>query len=198
MRLRVSLGLVLLAALAACGRADDAANRSDDPQGPGNITLVPEDEGGPIVAPTIKDAALDEMDGVKIGMTIADLRAAGFSVEKDDGPDPDNRCGYARIDGIRDRFFMLDGDTVVRIDVASPGHPTMGGVEVGMRETDVTARLGKNVRVVRARARGEAAHDFIVHRDGGAFGLVMETDGAKVLSYRIGRWEAVQSSDDCL
>lgn len=200
MRSRLALALLLPAALAACGRSDEGNEAARAPDG---AIVSPQDEANVVAAPNGAEAAsqevpLDALAGVRIGATIAQLRAQGRSVEKDDGPDPDNRCGYARIADAPDMFFMLDGDRVVRIDVAVAGHPTLGGVEVGMSETEAVRRLGKRVRVLRALDRGAAAHDFVVHEPGAAHGLVLETDGVRVTSYRIGAWDAVRAKEECL
>lgn len=200
MRLRHALPLLALAALAACGRADDAGET-----GP-NGAIVPESEiegvgpppEGPAPAAPVADAPLDRMAGVRVGMTVADLRAAGFPAQKDDGPDPDNDCGYARIDGMKELFFMLDGDTVVRIDVATRGHPTLGGVEVGMSEAEALRRLGARAKVSPHPYTGPEGHYVSVHAAGDPMGLILETDGKSVLSYRIGRWEQVQWVEGCL
>lgn len=196
MRLNRPFVLALLGLLAACGRGADeneAAPVNETVVAPGAETnvIVPPDESPPV------DAPLDEMAGVKVGMTVAQLRAAGFDATKDDGPDPGNTCGYARIASLKDLFFMLDGDTVVRIEVATPGHPTLRGVEVGMSEDDVLARLGPAVKIQPHPYTGPAGHYFTVHRDGDPFGLIMETDGKKVVSYRIGRWSYVQWKEGC-
>ena len=196
MRLRAGSTLILLAALAACGRSDGGnealPNGAVIPAGDAaNVAIAPDET-------VLPPAAFDALAGVRIGMTVADMRAAGLAAEKDDGPDPDNRCGYARVPALRGLFFMLDGDRVVRIDVAAKGHPTLGGVEVGMDEIEVIRRLGKQARVLRANDRGALAHDVVVHEEGVATGLLIETDGRTVTSYRIGQWDAVRSKDECL
>lgn len=196
MRLRAGPALILLAALSACGRSDGGNEALP------NGAVIPADEAANVSAPPNESEAaepsFEALAGVRIGMTIADLRAAGFAAEKDEGPDPDNHCGYARIPTLRGLFFMMYGERIVRIDVAAKGHPTLGGVEVGMDEVEVMRRLGKQARVLRANDRGALAHDVVVHEEGVATGLLIETDGRTVTSYRIGQWDAVRSKDECL
>jgi hypothetical protein len=199
MRLNRPLALALLGLLAACGRAkDDNATASNDViVAPGDAANVAEAPNGAQNASASAEPPLDELAGVKVGMTIKDLRAAGLDVSKDNGPDPSNACGYARIASLNDLFFMLDGDTVVRIEVATPGHPTLGGVEVGMSEADAVQRLGDKVKVQPHPYTGPTGHYLVVHSDGAPLGLIAETDGKKVLSYRIGRWTYVQWKEGC-
>jgi hypothetical protein len=199
MRLNRPLALALLGLLAACGRAKDenVAASNDVIVAPGdaaNVAAAPngeQNESAPVPPP------LDELAGVKVGMTIKDLRAAGLAATKDNGPDPSNTCGYARIANLKDLFFMLDGDTVVRIEVATPGHPTLGGVDVGMSEADAVHRLGSGVKVQPHPYTGPTGHYLVMHEDGAPLGLIAETDGKKVLSYRIGRWTYVQWKEGC-
>ncbi len=200
-RSRSVSALILLAALAACGRGDEARETGSDgtvisAEEAANIPPAPGDE--PAGVTQDGTARLDRLAGVTVGMTIAQLRSAGFQVEKDDGPDPDNRCGYARIAQLKAPFFMLDGDRIVRIDVDRPGYPTLGGVDIGMSETEAQRRLGKSATVQRNLRAGAASHLFLVHEAGAPHGLIVETDGARVVSYRLGEWEAVQSSEECL
>ena len=196
MRLKRCLVLAVLGLLAACGRGTN----KNETTAANETLVVPADEANVIVPPDESppvDEPLDEMAGVKVGMTVAQLRAAGFDATKDDGPDPGNSCGYARIASLKDLFFMLDGDTVVRIEVATPGHPTLRGIEVGMSEGDVLSRLGPAVKIQSHPYTGPTGHYFSVHREGDPFGLIMETDGKKVVSYRIGRWSFVQWKEGC-
>ncbi len=106
-------------------------------------------------------------------------------------------AAYARIAGLKDLFFMLDGDTVVRIDVDTPGHPTLGGVAIGISEAEALHRLGARAKVQSHPYTGPTGHYLVVHEAGAPFGLIVETDGKKVVSYRIGRWTYVQWKEGC-
>jgi hypothetical protein len=201
MRLRTASALALLALLAACGRgAGDNETAAPNgaviaPDNETNVARAPEEEKAvPVVPP---EAPLDELAGVQVGMTMKDLRAAGFDAVKDNGPDPDNRCGYARIASRKDLFFMLDGDTVVRIEVDTPGHPTIGGVDIGMSEAQAVRRLGARVKVQPHPYTGPTGHYLVVHEAHAPFGFIAETDGKKVVSYRIGRWAYVRWKEGC-
>lgn len=201
MRLRALGTLALLGLLAACGRGagdNDTAAPNGAVIAPGdesNVARAPDEEKTVPVAPP--EAPLDQLSGVKVGMTMADLRAAGFDAVKDNGPDPGNTCGYARIASLKDLFFMLDGDTVVRIEVDTPGHPTLGGVDIGMSEGEAVRRLGARVTVQPHPYTGPTGHYLLVHAAGDPYGLIAETDGKKVVSYRIGRWAYVQWKEGC-
>lgn len=201
MRLRAALPLALLAALAACGRADDESGAD----GVSNSAIIPDSETANIGAPPAENAApakpspapLDELRGIKIGMTLADMSAKGLKVSHDAGPDPDSACSYAQVDGMPDVYFMLDGPKLARIDVASPLFKTVGGVQVGLGEPEAIKRLGSAVVVQPHPYTGPEGHYLIVHEKGAPLGLIFETDGKSVLSYRIGRWEQVQWIEGC-
>ncbi len=200
MRLKATLSLALLAALAACGRADD-----ESADGISNSAIIPPSETDDVGAPPEEAAVpakpspapLDELKGVKIGMTIADMRAKGLKVSHDAGPDPEAACSYAQVDGMPDVYFMLDGPKVARIDVASPLFKTVGGVQVGLGEPEAIKRLGSAVVVQPHPYTGPEGHYLIVHKKGDPLGLIFETDGKSVISYRIGRWEQVQWIEGC-
>lgn len=200
MRLRRALALTVLACLAACGRADDdQAGRS------ANHGIVPSSEEENVASapneaqalPSPSAAPLDTLGGVSIGMTLADMRAKGLKVSHDEGPDPGAQCSYAQVDGMPDIYFMLEGSHVARIDVASPLYKTVGNVQVGLGEREAIRRLGSKVVVRPHPYTGPEGHYLIVHEKDAPLGLILETDGKTVISYRIGRWEQVQWIEGC-
>jgi hypothetical protein len=199
MRFSLAPALFLVALLASCGRGGDERG-----EGLPNGAIVPDNEVANVAAapndaaPAPPDAPLDRLAGVTVGSSIADLRAAGFAVTRDDGPDPEDSCGYARIRGLERLFFMLDGDRIVRIDVAVPGYPTLAGLAVGMGEAEALRRLGARAALRPDPLAGAASHLLVVHEEGAPFGLIAQTDGKVVLSYRLGRWAAVRSTENCL
>jgi hypothetical protein len=193
--------LIPVMLLAACGRGDETRKG-----GAPNGAVVPDAEvanvatapNGAEAAPVADAPRFDALAGIRVGSSIAQLRAQGLAVTRDDGPDPDNACGYARIAGLETLFVMLDGDTVVRIDVATPDHVAPGGLLVGMSEVEALRRLGAHALLRPNPQAGPASHRIVVHDAGAPFGFIAETDGRQVVSYRLGRWAAVHASDSCL
>lgn len=205
MRLKRVLAPLALAALSACGQGNDHKAPADAGSSANSSVLPPDgdaqaasDLGRSGAQTPAKDPPLDRLDGVHIGETVAQLKARGIAATKDEGPDPDNSCGYVRIPGISNVDFMLDGDTVVRIDVIDPDVPTLGGVRVGMKESEALRRLGDRANVLPDPDGGPDAHDIAVHDLGAPLGLIVRTDGETVLNYRFGRWTEVQWHGGCL
>lgn len=177
--------LIFLAVLAASSRVAIVANAA-----PALSAAVREN-------PT-RDPPLDELAGVKVGMTLAQLRSRGITITREEEADPEEPCSWAEVKGLTDVQFMLDGETVARIDVFSPAYATLGGVRVGQSEAEVRHRLGDRVKVEPHPYTGPEGHYLVVHAKSAPMGLILETDGKKVLSYRIGRWEPVQWIEGCL
>lgn len=187
--------LLMLAALAACGgptREDEAnlaaANDVD-------TVIVPE-EDAPETAPDEDRDPFDRLGPVRIGARAADLRSAGVAIRTDE-PLPGSTCSYARITSLPDVFLMLDGPVVTRIDVATPTHPTLGGLRVGQSEAEALRRLGGRAVVQPHPYTGPEGHYLVVHEAGAPRGLIVETNGKTVQSYRFGNWEQVQWVEGC-
>jgi hypothetical protein len=190
MRLRIALAAVAL--LAGCSGGEEAARN----EAGGNIALVNEAADPPRPAgPPI--ATLSGIGAVKLGDTLAQAKAAGASLTRIDTPMPGSACGYARVSGLEDVDMMLDGERIVRVDVANPTVPTLGGIRVGMGEDEVLRRLPGKVAVEAHPYTGPVGHYLIVHQPGAKRGLILETDGTAVISYRIGEWDAVQLVEGC-
>lgn len=164
----------------------------------GNVVLVnesvvpaPDRPAGP------PRATLSGIGAVKIGETVAQARAGGIAIARIEAPMPGSSCTYVRMPGLEDVDMMLDGDRIVRVDVANPDVPTLGGVRVGMGEDEVLKRLPGQVAVEAHPYTGPVGHYLIVHEPGANRGLILETDGTAVLSYRVGEWDAVQLVEGC-
>jgi len=198
-----ALALLLLAALAACGEAprNDTANETDtpvvdDPGEVGNadapaVTPAKPAPGGPAIADT-----LDRLGPLRIGATLRDLGRDGVALAGRDEPQEGSSCGYANFQRLPDVSVMLDGERVVRIDVSGPQHATPGGVRTGMSEAEAIKRLGR-VDIRPHPYTGPEGHYLVVHREGEPRGLIVETDGKTVQTWRIGQWEQVQWIEGC-
>lgn len=203
MRLIVGLALAALASLSACdSRKDDNAatnalsnNAAEAIETPGNVV-----NAGNAVAPVpaINETVnFDRLGPIRIGATIGELQRDGLILAKRDDPMEGSTCGYAHFKDMPDVAVMLDGDRVVRIDIGDKQHEALGGVRVGMSEADALKRLGSKAKVEPHPYTGPEGHYLVVHDEGAPRGLIVETDGKEVGSYRFGAWEQVQWVEGC-
>ncbi|MBN8819103.1 MAG: hypothetical protein J0I80_10355 [Sphingomonas sp.] len=200
--MKPALALPLLAALAACSGAkqdqapDNAGNEAVNAAAPassnaaGNVA-----EATPQATPTA--FVLDRFGPIRVGATIAALDREGLHVAGRDEPLEGSTCGYATFKGQDDVAAMLDGDRVVRIDVSGAAHEGPGGLRVGQSEADALRRLGSQTKVQPHPYTGPEGHYLILHADGAPNGLIVETDGKTVQSWRIGHWDQVQWIEGC-
>lgn len=194
MRLRPAFPLALLAGLAACGSPDDT--RGPAPEETRNIA-TPAPPLDTQATPAPRDIVVpDRLGPVRIGDRVADLRTAGLAVQTEE-PMEGSTCSYLRIASLPDVFVMLDGDKVVRIDIATTRHAPVPGLRVGQSEAEALRTLGPSARVEPHPYTGPDGHYLIVHRDGAPLGLIVETNGKQVEAYRFGRWDEVQWIEGC-
>jgi len=193
--MRLIAGLVLLAAagLAGCDRPADngapdvaTANMSMD-NAAGNEAVPTQATG---------EAAFGQFGPIRVGATIAELTSEGLNVKGRDEPMPGSTCSYASFEGWPDVGAMLDGERVVRIDISGKQHEGPHGLRVGQSEAEALERLG-NARVEPHPYTGPEGHYLVAHDEGAPLGLIAETDGKTVQSWRIGQWEQVQWVESC-
>jgi len=196
---RVLAPLLLGLLLAGCGSPEREAAGDDLAA---DLTPSPgmPDAGNaadPAANPHAHSAALDRLGPIRIGATLAALRAQGVAIDRSGEAMPGSDCAYASVATMPDMLLMLDGETVVRIDVRSARYPTIGGLRVGHGEAEARARLGPGATVQPHPYTGPQGHYLVLHEDGAPAGLIAETDGETVRSYRVGQWEQVQWVEGC-
>jgi hypothetical protein len=184
---RVRLGLILLT-LSACQR---------EPVEP----TPPPPAAPPIAAPPVTppwQLGFDAIGAVRVGMRVADAESlAGTArVER---IEPGDRCGDARFANVPAGIsFMLDGTTIVRIDILEPGITTREGIAIGSTEADALARYAGTIRVEPHHYTGPEGHYLIVEDPAHpAMRLLFETDGMVVTAMRSGRRAAVELVEGC-
>jgi hypothetical protein len=95
---------------------------------------------------------------------------------------------------------MTAYDTIVRVEVDSAGTTTDVGAEVGMTEAQIRALYPGRIRTDPHPYTGPEGHYLVyvpsVPADS-AYGLIFETDGKVVLSYRSGRRPEVNFVEGC-
>ena len=142
---------------------------------------------------------LDGFGPVRVGMTLAELEPLLGGTVRIERIEPEDSCGYAYLSALpAGTSVMLDGTTVVRVNVDTTGIVTESGIGVGDAELDVLARYAGRIRVEEHPYTGPDGHYLIVEdpaRPG--FRLILETDGRIVISFRAGRLPEVDLIEGC-
>ncbi len=93
--------------------------------------------------------------------------------------------------------FMIVDDHVARIDIGAPSSRTEMGVGVGSTESEVLAAYQGRAAVEPHPYTAPEGH-YIVVAPLNERGAIFETDGTRVLSFRVGRADAVRWIEGCL
>lgn len=197
------LPLLTLAGLAACGpKADETVNNSAANDvavainAAANATNQVTPGETPAPAPVAQN--FDSLGKIRIGATLREMEREGLAVAGQDEPlDEESICTYATFKDMPDLAVMMDGEHIARIDVGDKRHEGPGGLRVGQSEAEALKRLGGKARVELHPYTGPEGHYLVVHEDGAPRGLIAETDGKQVQSWRIGQWEQVQWIEGC-
>jgi hypothetical protein len=139
----------------------------------------------------------DGFGPVKIGMTLSQAsRALGVRVTRDAGYAGDD-CYYATPKGgFKGIAFMMSGTRIVRIDVESGSYTTDRGAKIGDSEARIKL-LYKGAYKVSRHKYFDAGRYIEVEIKGGRYGIIFETDGKRVTTYRVGRPEQVGYVEGC-
>ncbi|MCW2383530.1 MULTISPECIES: hypothetical protein [unclassified Sphingobium] len=194
--MRTALAILALASLAACqSQPEDPDNGA---QAGRNVAVPANDsaDAANAAAEPAQAETLNQVGPIRIGATLAELAAEGLAVAGRDDPMPGSTCTYAHFKGWPEAAVMLDGDHVVRVDVSDAQHEGPFGLRVGQSEAEAIKRLG-SAEVQPHPYTGPTGHYLVFHRDNAPTGLIAETDGKTVQSWRIGQWEQVQWVEGC-
>ena len=131
---------------------------------------------------------------VRVGMTVAEAgKALKVKLVEHEPPEP---CHYAwsegELPGIA--FMVLDG-RVVRVDVTKDVYRAESGARVGATEEEVR-RLHPQVQVERHPYDDDGHYLVLASRDQ-RYGMIFETDGKVVTSFRAGEREPVRYIEGC-
>ncbi len=141
--------------------------------------------------------SFDRFGSVKIGMTASQAaKVLGVRVTRNAGYEGGN-CYYTSPKrGFKDIAFMMSGRRIARIDINSKEYATDKGAKIGDTEARIK-RLYKGMYKVYQNKYVDYAHDIEVKMKGGKFSIIFETDGKRVVSYRVGRTEQVGYVEGC-
>lgn len=135
---------------------------------------------------------------VRVGLSATALgRVLGKKI--DPAKDKDEvACRYASPDNLYDgiAFMLLDG-RVARLDVDSPGIPTLSGVSVGDSQASVVKLYGPRLLVEPHAYDGPKGKYLTLYSKDKRYGIRFETDGIKVTRYYVGTAESVQYIEGC-
>lgn len=158
----------------------------------------------PAPAPAVPPAAAGEwtpsvngVHGARVGMTSAETRAAlGLPAGKTFAA---GTCEYLDAKSLpKNLWFMMESDTLTRIDVRDSTVTTEAGARIGDTEARINELYAPNVRTEPHKYTGPVGHYMIVTPPGDAVHLIVfETDGQRVLRWRVGRKPAVQYVESC-
>ena len=141
---------------------------------------------------------------VRVGMSVADVRRVlGDSHARLDGNDPEvplAECAYLRSHAIPNGLGLMFAEgRVVRIDVYEAGIRTASGVGVGDTE-DRVKQLYPGRITVEPHHYDPQGH-YLVYSPADTtereYGMVFETDGRKVTSFRVGTLAAIALVEGC-
>ncbi len=141
--------------------------------------------------------SFDRFGSVKIGMTASQAaKVLGVRVTRDAGYEGGNCYYTSPKSGFKDIAFMMSGRRIARIDINSKEYATDKGAKIGDTEARIK-RLYKGMYKVYQNKYVDYAHDIEVEMKGGKFSIIFETDGKRVVSYRVGKPEQVGYVEGC-
>ncbi|MCB4757266.1 MAG: hypothetical protein LHV69_09630 [Elusimicrobia bacterium] len=131
-----------------------------------------------------------------VGMTVEEAeKILKVDLEADRKGNP-NDCHYAMngksLPGLS--FMVLNGQ-IVRIDVTKDFYKTSGGARIGMTEEQVRKLYPRGD--VSGHPYDKNGHTLRVSDKGAKHGLIFETDGKLVTSFRAGKYTPVQWIEGC-
>ncbi|MDQ3713617.1 MAG: hypothetical protein M3388_15530 [Acidobacteriota bacterium] len=141
--------------------------------------------------------SFDRFGPVKIGMTLSQAaKALGVRVTRDAGYDGGD-CYYASPKrGFKDIAFMMSGRRIARIDINSKEYATDKGAKIGDTEARIK-RLYKGKYKIYQHKYVDYGHYIEVGMKGGKYSIIFETDGKRVVTYRLGKPEQVGYVEGC-
>jgi hypothetical protein len=194
--MRTALYLIVVSHLAACGqepfpRGPQTETPDDNPE-----LSDPPLEGG---LQNESNLRFDGIGEVTIGETLAEASGALGEDLTHHAPAEGSTCSYAFSTTMPGVAFMLDGETIVRIDVTEGGITTPEAVGIGDTEAAIRAAYGADIEIT-PHKYVEGGHYFTVAgpaSTGPDLHYVFATDGSAITSFRAGRMPQVEWIEGC-
>lgn len=135
---------------------------------------------------------------IRVGSSLGDasLAAGEQLVEAKDKPSGTEGCYHVRLTSSPTLLFMVENNLITRLQTADPRFRTQSGVRVGDSEAEARRIYGKRLEVMEHKYH-EAGHYLIVRSTDDRYGLVMETDGKRIVQINAGVWPSVGYVEGC-
>jgi hypothetical protein len=153
-------------------------------------------------APRLSSASKTQTDGigaVRVGMTVKQAaKAAGLNLVPSNG-DNNNECRYVHPQtGLKNLEMMVSKDRIVRIDILSGSSiKTLKGAGIGDSEAKIKSFYPGRIEVSPHKYTKGHYLTFVPADRADQHRIVFETDGRKVLNYRVGKLPEVEYIEGC-
>lgn len=138
--------------------------------------------------------------GAKLATVRRILKDPAAHLEGNEPLAPLNECAYLESKSIPEHLgIMIARGRVVRIDVFAPGISTRNGASVGDTEERIKQLYPGQITVEPHHYLAESGHylNYFPGKPKRAYGMVFETDGNIVTSFRVGTREAIALVEGC-
>jgi hypothetical protein len=137
---------------------------------------------------------------ITVGMTVS--TASSASGEKftkvNSGGEP--HCLYYQIDRLKGLHFMVTQGVISRIDITNPKITSLSGAKVGDSERKIRSLYGNKIKVEPHHYLPKGHYLVFVPQDeqDKNYRMLFETDGKKVINWRVGKKAEVSWVEGCL
>ena len=196
--------LLATALVAACGSGDAPAPSPADPKPVAEPPPAPPPDPVPDDRKPILSAG--GTADIRVGMTVEEVRDAGYDIKVEQPPEEGSTCTYARMPALKGLHIMLDGERLVRFDVdAAEPDPaaraqawvTPEGAGYGATEANLRDLYGDRLEIEPHPYGGPEDFYARVRGPADARGMIFELIGGRVADWRAGEWEQVQWIEGC-
>ncbi len=155
-----------------------------------------------IAAPRLSSASKTQTDGigeVRVGMTVKQAaKAAGVKLVPSYN-DNNNECRYVQPQsGLKNIGMMVSKDRIVRIDIYKGSSiKTLKGAGIGDSEARIKSLYPGRIEVSPHKYTKGHYLTFVPADRADQNRIVFETDGRKVLNYRVGKLPDVEYVEGC-
>ena len=154
--------------------------------------------GQPTNAESLPRLSLNGFGPVRIGMTLAEVQAAG--VPLDTGVSESVFCSYVKPTGMPEGIaFMVRNGQIARIDITTSAYASMSGARVGQTQEEVLRLYAGRLEISVHKYDPDGAYLTYIPKDQAdqQYRMIFETDGKRITRFRAGRLPEVGWVEGC-